>query len=47
MTFIPYAKQTINQDDINAVSETLSSDFLTTGPRITEFESALCRLSEA
>ena len=47
MTFIPYAKQTINQDDITAVSETLSSDFLTAGPRITEFESALCRLSEA
>lgn len=35
---IPYGKQYINQTDINAVIETLKSDFLTQGPKIEEFE---------
>lgn len=35
---IPYGRQAIDKNDINAVIETLGSDFLTTGPRITEFE---------
>lgn len=35
---IPYGRQTIDQDDINAVVEALKSDFLTTGPRVKEFE---------
>lgn len=35
---IPYGKQTIDQDDIQAVVDVLQSDFLTTGPKITEFE---------
>jgi len=37
---IPYGRQTITQKDIDAVVETLSSDFLTQGPKIAEFESA-------
>jgi UDP-4-amino-4,6-dideoxy-L-N-acetyl-beta-L-altrosamine transaminase len=41
MNFIPYGKQYIQQDDIDAVVETLKSDFLTTGPKIKEFEDAL------
>lgn len=41
MNFIPYAKQSIEQDDIDAVVETLKSDFLTTGPKVKEFEDAL------
>ncbi|MDD3477087.1 MAG: aminotransferase class I/II-fold pyridoxal phosphate-dependent enzyme, partial [Sulfurimonas sp.] len=41
MNFIPYGKQYIEQDDIDAVVETLKSDFLTTGPKIKEFEEAL------
>ena len=41
MKFIPYGKQFIKEDDINAVVETLKSDFLTTGPKIKEFEDAL------
>lgn len=38
---IPYGKQTIDQDDIQAVVDVLQSDFLTTGPKIAEFEQIL------
>lgn len=37
---IPYGKQHITEDDIQAVIETLQSDFLTQGPKILEFEKA-------
>jgi len=47
MEFIPYGKQSIDQEDINTVKETLSSDFLTTGPKVTEFENALAKYSNA
>lgn len=40
MRNIPYGKQDINQDDINAVISALTSDFLTQGPKIAEFENA-------
>ena len=36
--FIPYGKQTINNDDINAVSKALKNNFLTTGPGVELFE---------
>lgn len=36
--YIPYGKQSIDEDDINAVLSVLRSDFLTTGPKIHEFE---------
>ncbi len=36
---IPYGKQNITQDDIDAVSEVLRSDFLTQGPIVGTFES--------
>lgn len=39
---IPYGRQWIEEDDINAVIEVLRSDFLTTGPKIHEFEQAVC-----
>lgn len=35
---IPYGKQNITQEDIEAVVETLKSDFLTQGPKVKEFE---------
>jgi len=35
---IPYGKQNIQQDDIDAVIETLKADFLTQGPKVKEFE---------
>jgi UDP-4-amino-4,6-dideoxy-N-acetyl-beta-L-altrosamine transaminase len=38
--FLPYGRQTIEDDDIAAVTEALRSDFLTTGPRVEAFEAA-------
>lgn len=35
---LPYAKQYIDDDDLNAVNEVLKSDFLTTGPTVKRFE---------
>ena len=35
---IPYGRQTIEEDDIQAVVDVLKSDYLTTGPKIAEFE---------
>lgn len=37
-TPIPYGRQHITEDDIEAVIETLKSDYLTQGPKIAEFE---------
>lgn len=37
---IPYGRQQITTDDINAVVEALKSDLLTQGPKIPEFEQA-------
>ena len=36
--FIPYGKQNINQQDIDAVIQVLQSDFLTQGPQVPLFE---------
>src|SRR5690606_27870636 len=38
---IPYGRQDISQADIDAVVETLQSDFLTQGPAVERFEKAL------
>jgi UDP-4-amino-4,6-dideoxy-N-acetyl-beta-L-altrosamine transaminase len=38
MSFIPYGKQSISDDDIAAVVAVLRSDFLTQGPIVPEFE---------
>lgn len=35
---IPYGKQNIDQEDIDAVVKTLTADFLTQGPKVKEFE---------
>lgn len=40
MNKIPYGRQHITEDDIQAVVDTLKSDYLTQGPRIAEFEQA-------
>ncbi len=40
---IPYGKQFLQQDDIDAVVETLNSDYLTTGPKVNEFENAIAK----
>ena len=43
MKNIPYGRQQIDQADIEAVVETLKSDFLTQGPKIEEFEKAFAQ----
>ena len=47
MKFIPYGRQFIDQDDIDAVVETLKSPFLTQGPKVKEFEEALASYAGA
>ena len=37
---LPYGKQSIDEDDIAAVADVLRSDWLTTGPKVGEFEQA-------
>jgi perosamine synthetase len=39
-TFLPYGRQSIGEDDIQAVTDVLRSDWLTTGPKVPEFEEA-------
>ena len=38
---IPYGRQWIDEDDINAVIETLRGDWITQGPKVEEFEKSL------
>ena len=40
-TLLPYGRQSIAEDDIQAVVDVLRSDWLTTGPKVGEFEEAL------
>lgn len=40
LPFIPYGKQDISEEDVQAVVEALRSDFLTCGPRVEAFEQA-------
>ena len=40
---IPYGRQHIIEEDIQAVVNTLKSDYLTQGPKIPEFEQAFAR----
>ena len=42
MKFIPYGHQWIDEEDIEEVVAVLKSDWITTGPKIAEFEDALC-----
>ena len=37
-TLLPYGRQSLNEQDIRAVVEVLRSDWLTTGPKVGEFE---------
>jgi len=40
---IPYGRQNITKEDIQAVSEVLQSDFLTQGPMVPKFEAAIAQ----
>lgn len=44
---IPYGRQSVNDDDVEAVAAVLRGDWLTTGPTVTAFEQALEHLSGA
>ena len=39
-TLLPYGRQSIGEEDIQAVVDVLRSDWLTTGPKVAEFEEA-------
>jgi perosamine synthetase len=39
-TLLPYGRQSIDEDDVQAVVDALRSDWLTTGPKVREFEEA-------
>lgn len=43
MEFIPYSRQNIEEDDIQAVCDVLRSDFLTQGPAVPAFENAFAK----
>jgi perosamine synthetase len=43
--FLPYGRQTVEQDDIDAVVDVLQSDWLTTGPNVGKFEAELAELT--
>lgn len=44
---LPYGRQAIDEDDIEAVVRVLRSDWLTGGPAVTAFEDALCAATGA
>lgn len=44
---LSYGRQFIDDADIQAVTDTLKSDYLTCGPRITELEKKLCAITGA
>lgn len=43
---IPYSRQNIDKDDIQAVVNVLQSDFLTQGEQVPLFEKALCKIAQ-
>lgn len=47
MKNIPYGRQSIDEADIAAVVDVLKSDYLTTGPKVAEFEKAFCSYTGA
>jgi perosamine synthetase len=40
-SWLPYARQTMERDDVDAVTRALTADWITQGPAIAEFEGAL------
>lgn len=46
-TFLPYARQQIGDDEVAAVVAALRSDWLTTGPKVPEFEAGLAAVTGA
>lgn len=46
-TFIPYGKQWIDDEDIDSVISVLKSNWLTTGPKVNEFEKQFSKVVNA
>lgn len=46
-TLLPYGRQSVSEEDIAAVTEVLRSDWLTTGPKVREFEAAFAAFTGA
>ena len=44
---IPYGKQSVDQDDIDAVVDVMNSDFLTQGPVTPKFEKAISEYTQS
>ena len=42
-TYLPYGRQTVNNDDIDSVVKALKGDYLTTGPYLKEFEEKVAK----
>ncbi|MGP4038664.1 UDP-4-amino-4,6-dideoxy-N-acetyl-beta-L-altrosamine transaminase [Gracilibacillus sp. D59] len=40
-SYLPYGKQWLDEEDVKAVTNVLTSDYITTGPVISEFEDAI------
>jgi len=46
-SLLPYGRQAVDEADIHAVTEVLRSDWLTTGPKVEEFEEAVASFTRA
>lgn len=46
-TYLPYAKQSIDENDLIAVQKALTSDMITRGPYVAEFEDAVAKFCGA
>ncbi len=47
MSYVPYGRQVIDEDDIAAVADVLRGDWLTTGPMVDAFEAAFSSFVDA
>ncbi|NOS67205.1 MAG: UDP-4-amino-4,6-dideoxy-N-acetyl-beta-L-altrosamine transaminase [Candidatus Peribacteraceae bacterium] len=46
-TLLPYGRQSVSDEDIRAVNDVLRSDWLTTGPKVSQFEKAFASFTGA
>jgi perosamine synthetase len=44
---LPYGHQTVDEDDCRAINEVLASEWLTTGPKVRQFEQAFARATQS
>jgi UDP-4-amino-4,6-dideoxy-N-acetyl-beta-L-altrosamine transaminase len=47
LKFLPYGRQSVDEDDVAAVAAAVRGDLLTTGPRVAEFEAEFARATGA